>query len=100
MEGGGVRNGGGSGTGGGDSGGYSHVSQKPQRMWHLVVFECGQSFSCMGSHLHMWVVVSMCGWPLPVISSREVGCVSGEMLVEDEGDWLPLVKEVWLLYAI
>lgn len=35
-----------------------------------------------------------------VISSREVGCVSGETLVEDEGDWLPLVEEVWLLYAI
>ena len=35
-----------------------------------------------------------------VISSREVGCVSGETLVEDEGDWLPLVEEVWVLYAI
>lgn len=35
-----------------------------------------------------------------VISSREVGCVSGETLVEDEGDWLPLVEEVWLLNAI
>ena len=29
---------------------------------HLVVFECGQLFSCMGGHFHLWVLVFVCWW--------------------------------------